>query len=320
MNSSYNNTFTMNCGFETKLYYIILIFLTVMTVLLQSISIILFLKYRMLREVSSNYILFSLSLTDMVTGLTPILVLLIECNHCNMALLRILLPIMYTLANICLFSSIAHLLAYSTERLISIFMALQYPLIVTTKKVMTAITILYIISILLPVTEIAMWSSGIRTDFINIAFAILAFCAIIISIVEHMLLLRKILNVSKKYQGQSRRVYSRKLRGIILSTVMLISFLILATPHYILKFLLVYKVYHPDLIDGVLKLFILLRYSVSVINPLIYTFIKKDYRKSLLRMINIPLKQHQDDKRKTNVHLDLKAGLLPADSNAISHA
>lgn len=309
----------MNCGFEIKLYYVILIFLTFMTVLLQSISMTLFLKYRMLREVSSNYILFSLSLTDMVTGLTPILILLAECNYCNKRLLRILLPIMYTLPNICLFSSIAHLLAYSTERLISIFMALRYPLIVTTKKVMIVITILYIVSILLPVTEIGMWSLNIRTDFINIAFAILAFCAIVINIVEHIVLYWKIQNISKKYQAQSRRVCSRKRRGIILSAVMLASFLILATPHYIIKFLLLYKVYQPNLIDGVLKLFILLRYSVSVINPLIYTFIKKDYQKSLLRMIKIPLKQHQDGKRKINVHLDLKADLLPADSNAISH-
>ena len=319
MNSSYKNTRNMNCGFEVELYYIILIFLTIMTMLLQSTSMTLFLKCRMLREVSSNYILFSLSITDMVTGLTPILILLAECNHCNKGLLRILVPIMYTLSNICLFSSIAHLLAYSTERLISIFMALLYPLIVTTKKVMIVITILYIISILLPVTEIAMWSLNIRTDSINIAFAVLAFCAIIISIVEHIVLSWKIQNISKKYQAQSRRLYSRKRRGIILSAVMLVSFLILATPHYIIKFLLLYNVYQPDLIDGVLKLFILLRYSVSVINSLIYTFIKKDYRKLLLRMIKIPLKQYQDNKRKTNIHLDLKAGLLPADSNAISH-
>ena len=129
--------------------------------------IILFIRVKKLHKLIANYILLSLSCSDLLSGiaillhLTPNLYcLLYDCKES-----RYLLPIShisYLLSKMILLSSVGHLVLLSTDRIISIRQALRYYSIVTKRRVNIAIISVWVLSFFITLIE-PLWLTG--TDY-----------------------------------------------------------------------------------------------------------------------------------------------------------
>ena len=267
--------------------------------------IYLFIKTKNLRQSPANYILFSLAFNDLISGtsillhITPNLYFLhVGCNAKEEALqikFIAFTTVAYFVSKIALLSSVGHLLILSSDRIFAIFYALRYNGIVTKKRVIKSISVLWIGANVLTLIELSWINSEKKMLYARIYSTISIICfsilPIIILSVQYVLMLLFIHRLVKVRKSSSKKVYTER-KALFVYLAMFVSFVTFCLPFFTVKFISVFNVdtFSEMVPNAVLEAVFILRFIISLTNPIIYTLYKQDFRGSLRKNINYILK------------------------------
>lgn len=281
------------CYHQDVIFDISMLCLATAIIIVQSFIIYVFISSRRLKRTAINHTLFNLSLTDLIAGVSIFFQVFSNLLYCKInikAYVNISITA-YTLSNICLYSSIGHLLVISTDRYISITHALQYNAIATKKRIWRCSFIIYIISIIIPTTEIVLFLThpGFRNNrgYVYLGVSIVMLCLIGVSSWQYTLLFyrtNRLIKSSVIIQETCMQL-KKQHRALCIYFAMFAAFLLVCLPYYILKTLIVFKLIEASPYASIKKIFMFLRFSISIINPLILTLKKVDYRTECLRYL-----------------------------------
>ena len=281
----------------------VIVFLTLQSVLIisaNSLVFVLFASTRYLRT-KTNYCLVSLATSDCLAGLVS-LPLVLACSTTNISELCLSMDLCHRFLSI---STILHLLVATSERYFKIKKPFKYNIVVTKRRV---------VMLLLGVWTFSCGASLIQFTWINIdgkkteriqkfdtsysifcltALALLPF--IVIACIDgHIfyyihrekkmrcaLTQGKLLDKTDKHQN--RKQNDRK--ALMIYAIMTVTFVLGWFPYFITTLLgdLGYITSKFPFAANVIM--VVLKFSTALINPLLYTFFKADYRKALQAML-----------------------------------
>lgn len=304
----------------SSLDYAVVVLLGILAVFIfsaNSFVIYLYVNRSELRTITNLCLVF-LAVSDLLAALVVIPVLII----CTLAMtIRLTLPehvkvILLTANDLAsrfvAISTILHLLIVSLERYIMIVFPMQYVKIVSRPRIKACLisawcfsflVIIIQLSWLIPITD----KSTIQADLI---YSMTVFFGIVVPV--FMLLIgtyyhiyrevcRQIKNIQltmpsvllhadqdsqlrRKRTSQARREKYLEARAVIIFALMLFTFVCGWFPYFIMGIMHDLK-YEADLSYEVNILLLFIRFAVSLVNPLLYTFLKADFRKALRRNI-----------------------------------
>ena len=282
---------------ETDVYLIVLAFFIV---LVNSLVVGKFAQRRNLRMVAGNFILVSLACSDILTGLVDI-PLFLACNILVEETVCYAENLMLRFTSV---STVLHLLVATLDRYLSIMHALRYHSLVTKRRVYTSIAAIWLAAALMSLIQAA-WLTPqnmglvenpspeikaieIRYDifclvvFMAIPFSFMAFTytCIVIAVVRQT---RSIERNSVTGWQEPRTRTRREWKATTIFVVMLLLFVVCWLPYFILR--LQHNIGSqlfalPLVLEYVLTY---LRFTTSLLNPCLYVFGKRDFRKSLCK-------------------------------------
>ena len=311
MNSTKHNTSegsnTPEIHFET-LYDSCLIVLAVLIIAINVLIPVLFIRNRVLRT-KTNMLLVSLAIADLVTGLLGI-PMSVACNayHQFPSLTGLCITAGVTYRFIAV-STIFHIFAITIERYISVSYPFKYVLWVQMSRLRVVIGSIWIGSLLLALVQLS-WQdfsnftsedpvkvkAGIIYNAIGVIVCFLVPLAVMVFIYCRMfMIIRKQLDHMKKLSpsgsNQNCKPLSSERRAIAIFALMLGIF----TMSWLTWYMSIINVYAGTALiimpERWYDFFDFLRFSTSFINPLLYTFLKHDFRKALFSLIFPKYKQ-----------------------------
>ena len=142
-----NNTTSNDCLIEfSPVFHILGLVLAVLIIFANLFVILLFIRYRQLRRVPANLILMSLSINDLLNGVsvgaqyTPYYYYHLHgCNSVHVILTYQFLFTINFVSHLLLITSVLHLMLLASERFISLYYALRYKEIVTKLRIVVAV-------------------------------------------------------------------------------------------------------------------------------------------------------------------------------------
>lgn len=255
-------------------------------------------KKRSLRTVA-NYILASLALSDLLTGLVGIPSYL-TCSAIQK------LAICATSAMFLRFTSVStvtHLFCVTMDRYVSIMFSLRYCTLVTKKRGFIIVALMWCLSMFVSLIQLIWFSTDdkvhdepsvevknheLRFDLFSLTvfFAIpllvmvLVYARIFAEVRRQNCIIQK--HSTPGWQNEHKN-HLKERRAIITFAMMVFCYVIGWLPYFTLR------IQHhldiiPNLPESVIYLFIYLRYATSLANPLLYILGKQDFRKALPRI------------------------------------
>ena len=278
-----------------------LIVLCLLIMLINALVMWVFAKRRQLRT-KTNSLLMSLSVSDFLMGLLGI-PSNIACNATAGCAnwLCIGSVFMYRLIAT---STIYHIFAITVERYISVLHPLEYLTLVTRPRIARAIAVIwgfavFIALIQLSWTDFSNFSTGLKSDPLRLKlvfaydiFGVLV-CFLLPTLVMGFIYCR-MFNVIRRQTAAIKRlrvsgeadpsscISSAEARAIAIFALMLSIFVCCWATFYISAFQ-AYTNYYGVLSVGYIKFFDFLRFSTAFVNPVLYTFLKQDFRLALRR-------------------------------------
>ena len=245
-----------------------------------------------------NYVLFSLAVCDFMSGVIniPLFIIVAFTPVVTSFDLRFYLIILISvLNNLTAISSCYHILAATTEKYLAIIWPVTHRSISrkTVVKGLQAVWAVSIIVAFIPFAWQTMEDSETRAKF-SIAHVIVCLIAVFLFPYSFMIYAFVVIFKSISTQGNSRRnVLSKsrlsrqaalEKRCLILFASMATVYLICWLPWFIL--MLLHKVY-SDVYDLEIPshVFVLVRYATSIINPILYTFFRRDFKMALRSLL-----------------------------------
>lgn len=294
-------------------YVIGLGLLGVMIFLVNFLVIYLFSTQETLRT-DTNRILASLAFSDMINGVVTI-PLLISTNQDNSdQALHLAAMVLYRFVAT---STMLHMLAVTLERHICVIYPLHYNGLVTKRRIIIALCVVWITSIFYAVIGLS-WlglASGfnhrkhppgltdskliqIEFSYTIIGFLFWFFIPLVIMSYSFTKILREISRHNRRESelmlGVEARVESAeedrtKLRmdrkPVLIFMAMLLVFILSWSTWYVQIFTVAVAPQHSKRIYATAYLFNFLRFATSFINPLLYSLIKRDFRRVLKKII-----------------------------------
>ena len=300
MNSSFHDSYT-GCYIQFKaIYHVSGTVLAVIIVLTNMGVAFLFFRYKQVRKRLSNYFLVSLAFVDAVNGIGLMLVMAphLHLQNVDCYTLYRLFNMHYfqstdTIVNFCFLATIGHLLVLSSERMVSLFWALHYNRLVRRNRVMIVVAVLWITSMSLALFQLP-WqyaSDQVRKDFDQVFSLIFygLFAAVPVGILatQYIMMYSLIKKLIRNCPNPQVVENSKKeRRALIIYCMMFISFCVLVLPYFTIRALVehVPNFYIP-LTPEILEAIVLLRSSLSIVNPVTYSLNKGDFRKAIARML-----------------------------------
>lgn len=283
-----------------------LAFQSLLIILANSLVFLLFAKTRYLRT-KTNYCLVSLAASDFLAGLVS-LPLVLACSTMSLPELCVSMDLCQRFLSI---STILHLLFATLERYFKIRSPFKYTSMVSKHRV---------VLLLLSVWAFSGFASFIQLAWINIrgpttekilqldkAYAIFCLAALaflpflIIACIDghifsfirkekkmrHNLTQGKLLQNTEKKQGKGR--HDRK--AAIIYAIMTIVFALSWFPYFIITLLFDLGLITSAFPFAVHIIMVVLKFSTALINPLLYTFFKNDFKNALQGMMRT--RKHQ---------------------------
>ena len=258
----------------------------------------LFIRSRYIRDTPSNYLLFSLSTNDLLSGFSIIIHVLpyFVSRYAGCTTIKRFGEAYRMMAemfsNFLLISAVAQLMLISSERVISIYHALRYNAIVTHLRVKSAVGIAWVLGILLILIQL-LWRSKRHAQLFDRFYSILlivsfGFVPAIVLMAQYLWMFKLIRKMTKKYKTAKERKKSlKKRKALIIYCSMFVCFLIFCVPFLLIRLLVFVKISIVfSLPEELLECFFLLRFMVSLVNPLLYTLYKRDFRKATRSLWN----------------------------------
>lgn len=291
-------------GYFDVRYDSCLISLSILIIAINLLVLVLFVKRRPLRT-KTNLLLVSLSVSDLMMGLLGI-PMNTACNalvgYKNFSGLCITSAAVYRFIAV---STIFHILIITGERYVSVIYPFRYMLIVTKRRIVILMSSVWFFSLFMALIQLA-WQEfdhftsrnptklrwGLIYNIIGIVVCLLVplvlmlfFYVRMFRVIRHQAKQIRKLNNIQESRGSGKHLVAEK-RAITIFALMLSIFTCCWSTWYIglLQDYLSRDVFYA--IPPVwLLVFDFLRFSVSLINPLLYTFLKQDFRRELYLMI-----------------------------------
>ena len=254
---------------------------------------LLFVKRPRLRK-PANYVLFSLAACDFITGVINIPLFIVVAFTPLIAprdlLYMVLLVSVFN--NFTAISACYHILAATTEKYLSIIWPVTHRLM-TRKTVFIVLQVVWVVSFIvafIPFTWVNMEEKEtqgkltlghvifclVAVFLLPYAFMIYAFVVIFKSIAKR----GKAKENTSSRSSQLCRQAALEKRCLILFVSMATVFLVCWLPWFILMLLYKVKDNVTDL-EIATHSFVLVRYATSIINPVLYTFFRRDFKTAL---------------------------------------
>ncbi|XP_031565335.1 octopamine receptor beta-1R-like [Actinia tenebrosa] len=256
---------------------------------------VLIIKHKKLRR-KNNYCLISLAISDFLTGLVA-LPLVIACQYDMNACTPMDLSQRFLS-----FSTILHLLVATSERYFKIRYPLRYKYYVTGARIGLILVAVWAMSLafsLIQLTWINHTEEERYYDFIFstscvVAFAFLPFVITVAANVHVLWIIHKEKEIRYRMvqherspqcrKGSKRRSNERK--AVLVYLAMTVSFMVGFLPYFILTFMADMQ---EDVGFGVSLFFLILRFTAPLVDPLLYTFFKTDFKSAFIDMVGKPL-------------------------------
>lgn len=318
MNSTKHNTSGSSIPeilFE-PLYDSCLIVLAVLIIAINILIPVLFIRNRVLRT-KTNMLLVSLAIADLVTGLLGI-PMFIACNAFSsfpsLTGLCITAGVAYRFIAV---STIFHIFAITIERYISVSYPFKYVFWVQMSRLRVVIASIWIGSLLMALVQLS-WQNfsnftsadpikvkaGLIYNAIGVIVCFLVPLVVMIFIYCRMfMIIRKQLDHMKKLSpsgnNQNCKPLSSERRAITIFALMLGIF----TMSWLTWYISIINVYTNAVIampERWYDFFDFVRFSTSFINPLLYTFLKHDFREALFSLVFSKSKRRKASELQTN--------------------
>lgn len=252
---------------------------------------VLILKYKKLRR-KNNYCLISLAISDFLTGLVP-LPLVLACNYDQSACIPMDLSQRFLS-----FSTILHLLVATGERYFKIRYPLHYKYYITGTRIGLILVAVWAMSLSLSLIQLTwIYHSDDEKNYdlifstsCVVAFAFLPFVITVFANIHILWIIRKeneIRNSMVQHEqgahckkGSKRRSNERK--ALLVYLAMTVSFMVGFLPYFILTNM---EDLQQDVAFGVSLSFLILRFTAPLIDPLLYTFFKTDFKSAVKDMV-----------------------------------
>ena len=267
--------------------------IALLIIIANGLVLVLFLKRAQLRT-PANYVLFSLAACDFMTGFINIPLFIIVAftpvftpfdfkNY-----LFALVTGVHTLTAI---SACYHILAATTEKYLSIIWPVTHRLM-TRKTVFKVLGVVWLVSLIVAFIPFSWFNMGDRETqgILELGHVILCFVAVfllpyVFMIYALVAIFKTIANKGKtKGSMLSRSHHGRQAalekKCLILFASMATIFLVCWFPWFIL--MLLYKIKDDaNELELLAHVFVLVRYATSIINPVLYTFFRRDFNTAL---------------------------------------
>lgn len=308
MNQTQLNETNSHVGLSLQTMTAIFIGLSVFGVLIFAanglVFLLVFKERSLLRK--SNYFLISLAVSDMSSGVIGIPILLVSNSFS--ANRDELFKVMDILNKFLAFSTILHILAATIERYIKVLAPLHYRRLVTRCRVLLILAGIWLLSLSIPLIEFA-WD--FKTNISKIYSITILSCLAIIPLfimtcmTIHIFLLIK--KQKKRFRQLSNRVTAQRerkrkhaeRRATIVYSAMSFSFAISWGPYLTLALLSDFGGYQIPV--SVEMLFVFMKFSSGLVDPLLYTFFKTDFQAALKAMVMRPSKKDESTIPMTNL-------------------
>ena len=290
-----------------------LILLSLAIITTNTLVVFLFVRKYQLRT-KTNTLLLSLAVSDILMGALGI-PLYIACNSLYIT------PVCVTAATIYRFiatSTIFHILAITIERYISVIHPLKYFAIVTRNRIMKVILFVWAISLFIALIQLS-WTNfeqfrynpvevkcNLIYNFLGLVVCfVLPIIAMSVIYYRVFVAIRYQIHEAKKHsvagQKQSAKPLSAEPRAVMIFALMLSIFVCFWISWYIIALRMYISAYSRKqfalgMDPVILEILTFLRLSTPLVNPVLYTFLKQDFRKALISFIpcNI-LRRRQND-------------------------
>lgn len=300
MNMSNNSTPTFQPGNPEDTSGIIdgesiaeLVPIALLIIIANGLVLIIFSRRRQLRT-PPNHVLFSLAICDFTTGIITIPLLIVVVFTSVITSQKMLVyayKLVNVLNNLTAISSCYHILVATTEKYLSILWPVTHRRI-RKGTVVTVLIIVWLVSFAIAFSPFAWITSVDRTfDLGHVIFCLVAVFVLPYSfmIYAFVVIFQRISTTSTKRIGSTehylRRQAALERRCLNLFVCMAMVYLVCWLPWFIL--ILLYQVYdEQNELETPSHVFALVRYATSIINPVLYTFFRRDFRlalKSLFR-------------------------------------
>ena len=261
--------------------------------------VLLFFKRRHLRTLP-NYPLLSLAVCDFITGFVNIPMLIISMHMLTRELfskqtkitLSYLVLVLHALTST---STVYHILVVIGEKYFAVVWPLRHRSL-TKKTMLTLLAAVWLLSLviaLIPLSWIHVSHKAIVRKFF-VGYGIV--CLVVVFLVSYMFIVYALVVMFRAISGKTkqRTLIRRNSRGgqltnnrrrvCIIFAVMATVFAVCWLPWFMLSLLVNLQVQEENL-ESFMEWFVPFRYLTSVINPLLYTFFKPDFRLALKELL-----------------------------------
>lgn len=270
-----------------------------MAVIFINLSVLLLYAKRRQLQTKTNTLLVSLAVSDLLMGLCGI-PLYIACNAVRQESVCIAQAVVFRFSAV---STMFHILAITGERYFSVIHPLQYISIVTGQRILRVIACVWMVSLFVALVQLS-WvvSFGFFSDHstkftaalvyncigFGLCFAIPFLLMVVVYIQMFITIHRQVQQIRKQSinldSSSSRfRACHTQLRALFIFALMLGMF----AGSWVTWYVSIFQVYasFSFLSEVSMMVFDFLRLGVSFINPLLYTFLKNDFREALMSFL-----------------------------------
>ena len=243
----------------------------------------LFYRRKSLR-IKSNYVLLGLAVCDFLTGAVNIPYFIIFCFNVVPSNPRMFAFWLYALHTLMAVSAAYHILVITAEKFLAIAQPLRHH-IVTKKAVFKVLAGIWFISALIAVLPLTWLNSKPYLGLIIHS----SFCLVFVFLVPYMFMLYAYTMMFKAVSGRKRPSHRQRLQKknkterkcISVFALMAAIYLCCWLPYFTVMLIINIKIYSKssDLAatEKAADAFAVIRYITSAINPLLYTFFKRDF-------------------------------------------
>ena len=263
--------------------------IAILIIIANGLVLILFAKRRQLRT-PPNYVLFSLAICDLTSGIINIPLFIIVAFTpiiTSFEWFFYLSKLVNFLNNLTAISACYHILVATTEKYLSIISPVTHRLIRkwTVEAVLGIVWLVSAMVAFFPFAWITSKDRAYQTGHVIFCLVVVFFLPYSFMIYAFVAIFRRISTKGKRRsQAISGPHHSRQAalekKCLILFVCMAMIYLVCWLPWFIL--MLLYAVYDKT---GDLEIpshvFLLVRYATSIINPILYTFFRRDFRMAL---------------------------------------
>lgn len=270
-------------------------------VLINSVVFYLFIKEKVLRT-TSNYPLFSLAVCDFICGFVviPLFITIHFTSLVESSEAKFYLGFMETvLHNFVAIASVYHIVVVTAERYIAVIFPLKHR-VIRKKCIQKVLVIVWSGSLLIsliPYTWIEKIYPVYHPECSKYLLGFTAFCLLFAMIVPYIFMVFAFAHMfkaihatsPKKYQqatfqGRRHRLHLKATSGewkcLFLFAIMAFVFFVCWAPWFIISLLHQLPISQLRL-GPISQVVLLIRYTTSVVNPLLYTFLKRDFLRAL---------------------------------------